>query len=61
MKPKNKDTKKYLLSVARKYVCFLHSYITYLLWRVYYDIIETTCVCICLLNVVTAFACLEVC
>ena len=54
MKLKNKDTKKYLLSVAvSTFVSYVVTFISFY-GRVYYDIIETTCVCICLLNVVTA-------
>lgn len=54
MKLKNKDTKKYLLSVAvSTFVSYVVTFISFY-GRVYYDIIETTCVCVCLLNVVTA-------
>ena len=50
----DKDTKKYLLSVAvSTFVSYVVTFISFY-GRVYYDIIETTCVCICLLNVVTA-------
>lgn len=54
MKLRDKDTKKYLLSVAvSTFVSYVVTFISFY-GRVYYDIIETTCVCICLLNVVTA-------
>ena len=54
MKLRDKDTKKYLLSVAvSTFVSYVVTFISFYV-RVYYDIIETTCVCICLLNVVTA-------